>query len=88
MKSFLKYFIIGLVIQIVVVIPIIFLGIGDFVLIPYLIPYEVLGVIFPTSKQIGEGLTSLIILLFIPAVFYSIVFALTMCIIKRPKKIS
>lgn len=86
MKKFFKYFSIGLVVQIVVVTTTVLLGLGDLILMPYWIPYEILGAIITLPKQIDEGMISLIILLCLPAIIYAIIFGLVMCAIKKSKK--
>lgn len=88
MKIFIKYFVLGIISQVLLVILIILTGLGDLILLPYTIPYEILGAIVTLPKQIGSENSIMIpiVLLCIPAVFYSIIFALIMYVVKRTKK--
>lgn len=88
MKTLIKYFVLGVLFQILVVPLTILLGIGDLILVAYGIFYEILGALFPIPKQIGDedDIISLIILLCIPAIFYAAIFSVLFFSIKRLKR--
>ena len=85
MKTFIKYFVLGVILQILVVTLIVLTGFGDIILLPYTIPYELLGALITLPDQVGseESIIIPIIFLCIPSLIYSVIFGLIMYAIKR-----
>lgn len=88
MRKFIKLFFLALIIQVTIITLIFLLRIGDLILLPYWIPYAFLPLVMNSPERGSESTVHPIILFIIPAVFYSIIFALIMCVIKRTKKTS
>lgn len=88
MRKFFNFFFLALIIQVIIITLVFLLRIGDLILLPYWIPYAFLPLVMNSPERGSESTVHPIILFSIPAIFYSIIFALIMYIIKRTKKIS
>ena len=75
MKRFLKYFCIALVIQLVVIGMYALFGVGEFLLIPYWLPYQLL-VLLTNPGRLIDWVQEPLVMYGIPAVFYSVIVAL------------
>lgn len=88
MKTFFKYFFTGLGFQVLIVIISILAGLGDLIFLPYWIPLSLFDAVIDIPDDFGQryGLIGFALLCAIPAIFYSSVFALIICALKRAKK--
>jgi hypothetical protein len=88
MRKFIKYFFPAMIIQAVIIALVLLLRSGELILLPYWLPYAFLPLFIDSPARGSESAAHPIILFSIPAVFYSIIFALIMCVIKREEKLT
>jgi hypothetical protein len=75
MKSFILSFAIALVLQVILILATLIIGHGDYPLYPYWLPYAFLPLFTSSTEQVGQGLLVLVFLFSLPAIFYSLIFA-------------